>query len=400
MANFIIFLILIYATVANAAPVISTISDDTPANDQSVTLTGTGFTSHNLDIEWLGGSSGNIESGTDGVAFAKTGWDVDETTIGTQAPLYSTTRSHSGSKSIMSSFPLESQYNSGFNYLHGTDFTEVYATWWVYFDDGPGLTMGGQWKRWRIRTTAGYDNDSGEIMESIWLKALNELEERTLHQAYDMILCDKDSWGQCYEDGTGDDRWISLQPTGAWYRYEVYARASSAANTADAIVDIRYDDQITISTEVFSYDELITRVTEDDKWNRFTYQNYWGNQIAGDDGGDGDGTSEKIYIDDVYIQIGNRSHIEITDNATYANSIHKEIQQPTAWDDTSITFQVNQGSFPDGATAYVHVIDNNGDPTGVGQAITFQSPPTVIGGKFGAGNSLRIHAGNQIRIGG
>ena len=136
MANFIIFLILIYATVANAAPVISTISDDTPANDQSVTLTGTGFTSHGLDITWLGGGSGNIESGTNGVAFSETSWVADSTNTSTQAPLYSTARAHSGAKSIMCSFPLESQFDSGFEYQYGSDFDEIYAVWYVYFDRG------------------------------------------------------------------------------------------------------------------------------------------------------------------------------------------------------------------------------------------------------------------------
>ena len=392
MARFIsVFLVLLFlVSTAIGAPSIGNISDNTPGNDQSITITGTGFTSHNLDIEWLGGSSGNIESGTAGAAFSGTNWVGDATNSATQAPLYSADRSHSGSQSIMSSFPLESQYDSGFEYQHGADFTEIYATWWVYFDDGPNLTMGGQWKRWRIRTTGGYDNDAGEIMESIWLKALNEFGERTLHQAYDMILCDVSSYGQCYEDGTGDDRWIALQPTGAWYRYEVYARASSTAGTADAIVDIRYNDMETTSTEVFSYDQLITRLTENDKWNRFTFQNYWGNQIAGEDGGDGDGTSEKIYIDDIYIQIGDRAHIMVGNNATYASCTHLEIQHPTAWSTTSITFDINQGSFASDSTGYVFVIDSSGVAS-TGKQVTFGE-----GGSSVAASIARTETGSSM----
>ena len=376
MANFIIFLILICATAVNAAPAISTISDDTPANDQSVTLTGTGFTSHGLDIEWLGGSSGNIESGTNGVAFSKTSWAADSTNAATQAPLYSTTRAHSGTKSIMSSFPLESQYDSGFEYQYGSDFDEIYAVWYVYFDRG-GSPMGGQWKQFRLRPTSGYNNADGEVMVSgrHFYTGLPNYE-------LVMMFCDVDSYGQCYEDGTGSQRWVDDYYVDQWFMVEFYAKASSVANTADGQVIINFYDQTGTVAEIFSYDELITRISESDAWNRLTFQNYWGNRDEG-----GDGTSEKIYMDDVYVQIGDRAHIMIGDNATYTSCTHLEIQHPTAWSTTSITFDINQGSFASDSTGYVFVIDSSGVAS-TGKQVTFGE-----GGSSAAASIARTETG-------
>ena len=105
------------------------------------------------------------------------------------------------------------------------------------------------------------------------------------------------------------------------------------------------------------------------------------------------------YYDDIYIN-NSWARVEIGDDPDYDSCTHREMQIPTAWSSDSVDITVNQGSFPDGATAYLFVVDEDGIVNTTGKSITFGGQPTLPGaGKFGAGNSLRIHAGNQIIIG-
>jgi hypothetical protein len=85
------------------------------------------------------------------------------------------------------------------------------------------------------------------------------------------------------------------------------------------------------------------------------------------------GTSDQ-YVDDVYID-DTWQRVEIGDNATYSSCTHREIQIPTAWSDTSITATLNQGSFENGSTGYVFVIDEDGNANETGKAITFGEAP-------------------------
>ena len=376
MANKLIILIcfIFYCGVCNAAPVISTISSASIADNDSISLTGSGFGSNDLDIKWLGGSSGNIESGTSGADVSlPSNWYSDSTTSEQQAPAYSTARAHSGSKSIMCSYPQVSQYISEFGYHATSTFSKLYATWWVYYDRGAS-PMGGQWKQWRCRPTYTNlnDNCNGEIMRSVWKNA-----DGSHYQAYIMVFCNAADYGQCYEDGTGDSRWTGSEPFDQWYRVEVYLQASSTDGNNDGAVILNIYDQSNTVAVKWNHTALVTRLAGGDSWEYFHFENFFGNDL----GDGGDGTSEKIYYDDVYLQMGSRAHVEIGNASTYSSCTHTEIQYPTVYNGTGITFTVNQGSFENGSTAYVFVIDEDGNANATGEAITFgaASEPTQNG---------------------
>ena len=72
--------------------------------------------------------------------------------------------------------------------------------------------------------------------------------------------------------------------------------------------------------------------------------------------------------DDGYLSF-TKARVEIGNALTYSNCNHTEIQIPTAWSDSSITFTVNQGSFLNGETAYVFVVDADGNASS-GKEIT------------------------------
>lgn len=80
------------------------------------------------------------------------------------------------------------------------------------------------------------------------------------------------------------------------------------------------------------------------------------------------------YIDQVYID-NTPAHIYISDspNAEWpdiASFNHSEIQVASAWSDNSITFTFNQGTFNDGATVYLYVVDINGNCNAQGFPVT------------------------------
>lgn len=79
----------------------------------------------------------------------------------------------------------------------------------------------------------------------------------------------------------------------------------------------------------------------------------------------------KVYMDDIYID-DTYARVMIGNQKTLSASTHREIQIPSAWSDSSITITVNQGSFSDGDTAYIYVVDSSGNAS--------RGFPIIIGG--------------------
>ena len=81
------------------------------------------------------------------------------------------------------------------------------------------------------------------------------------------------------------------------------------------------------------------------------------------------GSNSDFYIDDAYID-NTWARVEICSGATWLNKGGCEIQSPTAWSDTSVTVTVNQGAFNSGGTAYIYVVNDNGNVS-PGYSVTF-----------------------------
>ena len=85
-----------------------------------------------------------------------------------------------------------------------------------------------------------------------------------------------------------------------------------------------------------------------------------------------DNTGADVYIDDLYID-RTWSRVEIGNASTYSACTHREIQVPSAWSSDSISFTINQGSFDNGAGAYLYVTDSNDETNINGYPLTFSS---------------------------
>jgi len=98
---------------------------------------------------------------------------------------------------------------------------------------------------------------------------------------------------------------------------------------------------------------------------------------------------------DIHIDEG-LSKVLITDASSYVwdnlTPTHWEIQPVTSWTDTSIEVTVNGGSFSEGASVYVYVIDADGDISNASPVILGESGGGEI--PFTAPSDLAVTGGN------
>ena len=74
------------------------------------------------------------------------------------------------------------------------------------------------------------------------------------------------------------------------------------------------------------------------------------------------------YFADVYLDY-TRSHIVLGNAPTYAASTIREVQLPTSWSDSSVSFVVNLGKLADDGIAYLYVVDSNGEANALGMPV-------------------------------
>ena len=80
--------------------------------------------------------------------------------------------------------------------------------------------------------------------------------------------------------------------------------------------------------------------------------------------------SAERWWDEIYVDT-TQARIEICDSAEWSTKSHCEIQIPTSWSATEITFTANQGSFANGSTVYLFVVDSDGNPNATGYEFQF-----------------------------
>jgi hypothetical protein len=370
---------------ANGGPVISA-SSGTAVDGENMIITGSSFGTNPLSmVEWLGGSNGYIEQGVTGQNFEKAGWTTSAESSAQYPPKYTNAYAHSGSKSIISQWPVEAQYGSGLSYDTGiTGVGSIYITWWVFFDH---VDSQGQWKFFRLRHDPTYTDSAGEIFASQWYNTSGGN-----YQGFNLIMCasgDASSDPSCYPSGNYSDRYPSNALTsGKWVRVELFGKESSSAGVKDGTYEMYFHLQNTApvlmnNNSVDWKDNIKTRVAGiTNRWRYVVFQNYWGN-ITG-----GTGSKEKAYLDDIFIQVGTQARVEVGDNATWANCKHREIQMPVSWNSSQIELTFNQGSFS-GGIVYLYVVDADGKVSDYDATITgAQGYPITVGLKIDSGIEL------------
>jgi hypothetical protein len=86
------------------------------------------------------------------------------------------------------------------------------------------------------------------------------------------------------------------------------------------------------------------------------------------------GSEGYVQMDDIYLST-TQARIELGDKSTFSSCTLREIQIPTAWSSSSITFTANQGSFKEGDTVYLYVVDADGNVNANGYPIIIWGGP-------------------------
>ena len=304
-------------------------------NNGAVAITGSGFGANGLGIEWTGA---NIEAGSVGALFAKTGWSD----ANTWSPVtYANDFAHSGGKSLKTVVDPANNWNGLITHALSNPVNPsdtLYVSWWARYVGGTN----GQWKMLRLSGNNTIVDGSQEMVLFNWFGA-------------DQLVLDP---------GTSNDQ--SLYPPvnvfvgqgGTWYRTELIVSASSAGNTDGRARLNRYGGG---AFNAYSSPAIKTHVSSGNTYSYVLFQNYFGNGMAG---------SPTVWLDDIYIA-DTQARVEVCDTPTWTARTHCEVQIPTAWIDTAITITVNTGSLPNG-TAYLYVLNASGSVDANGFPVTIQ----------------------------
>jgi hypothetical protein len=336
---------LLFSSHVIAAPAIASISG-TVGNGQSITISGSGFGSNNNTPEFLGPY---IEQGTSGSNFSKSGWDMSK--YGWSPVRFASNAAHSGSQSLETTVSPGSNWNGEFTYHLPNPVgpgEKLFVSWWAKYNGGTN----GQWKMLRLSGNDTVVDGTQEMVFFNWLSSSRQL---------------------VVDPGTGNDQTFwpgsNVYPGGdnRWYRMDVYIEASSAGSGNGVAHVTRYDGS---SVSNFTANSLRTHTSSGNTYSHVIFQNYIGNGISG---------SVNIWLDDLYIQ-NSQARVELCDSSSWSGRHHCEIQAHSSWADGSIRSVVNTGSFTNGQTTYVYVVDGSGNVNSSGYRLascdTCLAPPS------------------------
>jgi hypothetical protein len=329
------------APLALGAPTVSGVSG-TLSSGQTVTVRGSGFGTKPTaaPVLWDNFEGGNSGSLIQGAAAPVGRWD---TGAGSENPVYSTAKAHSGAKSAYNNFV--NNYNSSL--AKNMTFTRLYMDFWINADYLDQKSR--NFKPWRLYG----DNDSYQL-DYVWLCNGN-----LMNRVQDSAGFSQGDWGG---PNYSDNQWMHIQL--------VYNESSP--NVANGTV------RHFINSQVAGNDSgaIMTEKTSA-HFEQIRIGHYW-DRAAVDACPSNSGAS--VYVDDVYIDTS-WARVELGNASTYSGSTHREVQLASTWADGSIAVKFNPGSFASGSTAYLFVTDANNN-TSPGIAVTIGGastpPPTTV----------------------
>jgi hypothetical protein len=90
-------------------------------------------------------------------------------------------------------------------------------------------------------------------------------------------------------------------------------------------------------------------------------------------------SNSNTYYDDIYVAAGSgaRARVEIGNKVTYSSCTNLAVSTANSWSDTQIVATVRNGSFTQGQTAYLFVVDASGAVNSQGHPITIGAGSTT-----------------------
>jgi len=363
--------LLVLATGGNAwaSPAISSVSG-TISPGGTVTIYGSGFGTKSQAAPriWDDFESGTNGDSIDGKApVVGPNWDT-YTSHGTLPKYCNVGNRANSSLCSKHDFVVASQYNCSLEYYEVTD-TAYFTFWWKYSKQQAFFNR--NTKPWiEYGQTGGYyplayngfgnpDYGDGALRDSI----------------------------QDSPSPSGPTKWGSPNLSNIvdeWIRFEVWA-VQSTPNVSDGTLRTWvHRPQGSSPSIVLSLDNSnrMTR-TSSHQWKQWHFGSYHARDV--DPYGGGGPASAYIYTDDVYFDV-TLARVELGNAATWNACTHREIQVPSAWSSGMITAAANRGSFPDGTTAYLYVVDGTGAVNSSGYPVTVTGVTYALTVNSGSGD--------------
>lgn len=356
-----ICVLLIAPVFSFAAPNVTNVSG-TLTDGSIFTVTGSGFGANGPTIklydEFESGANGSIISVATGSATINewTRGDVDKIGLTT----YTNEWAHSGTKSMKNNWDSLDIEPRNQMMLDFSDASEIFYSFWSMVPTGkllPGDPAGGgpviNWKfTWLWGGT--FNNPHADEYFSPCIPGQQFGTPHTLWFSYNT------SQGRNGNYGKPDAGLLTTDhmTKGEWSRVDQYIKGELAPNGI---------------LEAVETDATHGRIVRINKTNVFTLETgYFWNHLTIPGFAKGQTTNGVTLYDDVYVATGRgaRARVEIGNAATYAGSSNIQIAMVTSWSDTLIQANLRQGSFLRDSSAFVYVIDADGNVNADGYPVT------------------------------
>ena len=342
--------LLLAGAAASAAPAV-TATSGTAADNQEITVSGTGFGSNALRQEFLGGTK--IDSLANGARVDQQGWaNWSMMTPSTATyPHVTTERGWSNGKSIAFDTRGSTEYKQTLFYDTGSSgYNYLYTNGLIYLDH-IDLISGSylQWKMMRWYKVADV-LDHAQGLSGSYLS--NRLASTGVFTGFNS------STQYVYWLDSQSGR-TNLPGRRNWYRYETWLRMNSAPGTGNGTFRVKVTNPVTgqVVTDNTINNVMFNASGDTGNFRYLVVQNYFGNASDGGYSQAGNGQAVAFW-DDLYIS-QTEARVEVCDQATYAQCVNKEIQVPTTWADNRITVRLNKGNKSQ-VGAYLYVVDSTG----------------------------------------
>lgn len=311
-----------------ADPSISSLSGNI-VEDSTLTITGTGFGTNNLNLLIYDDfdSSGYNDGDTIPSSPKIGSWNLF-----TEEYAYITTsKAVSGIKAIHSH--RTSIYWSGFQIDNLSGLPRVYCSFWFSFvAHGTGQVKLFQMKGTQGGTCPDYHpavltGDHGGVGGAGWWKS-----EIALDEAIGEF---------CYWPNNGVN-YTTIPDTGSWHFFELLAVQSVGDSTYNGMVRIAIDGE-----DQFNVNPTPTHIRTGEEWVGIQMLNGLTNF-----------DSSHTWMDDIYVDT-TFYRVIATDSSTISASTLWLIQQPLSWGYENVEIKLNLGSLLADDSVYFHIYDNN-----------------------------------------
>ncbi len=321
----IITIVLLSSSAVLSAPIISDLSGVID-NGESIVIIGSdfGIKENPAPLRYDDFAGGTIGDSVQG-------WS--HSTSHSRPPVYSDDMIRTDDNAVKCLFD-DGQYLSSFGVRSDDALPKVYIDAWYAYSPAPNASRNHKIFRLYSGGTSGYPN------------------------LYFSHECNPSSSGRVGQDGVGHGNYIDWNGYGweeadlTWLHIQGYFE-ESIIDTDNGLAQLQINHQM---------------ITDEQSWRTKTSSNpeSWHSVWFGNYLGHGSSSScpsstgaSYTYWDDVYLDT-TQARVEIGNHEDYSQCTHREIQIPSEWSADSVTISGHMGTFENGDTAYIFLVDEDG----------------------------------------